>query len=99
MVHDLRALLRLAKGKKEQPSAAIFDGRTMQSTTPESGDRAGYDGYKRKKGSKVHIAVDTKNKAPPVFLPTPDGGWKMSNSNRQITHESLLAYLQQYQLI
>lgn len=58
MVHDLRAVLRLAKGKSEQPSAAIFDGRTMQST-PESGERAGYDGYKRKKGSKVHIAVDT----------------------------------------
>ena len=58
MVHDLRALLRLAKGKKEQPSAVIFDGRTMQST-PESGERAGYDGYKRKKGSKIHIAVDT----------------------------------------
>ena len=32
MIHDLRALLRLAKGKKEQPTAAIFDGRTMQST-------------------------------------------------------------------
>lgn len=30
----------------------------MQST-PESGARAGYDGAKRKKGSKVHIAVDT----------------------------------------
>ncbi len=58
MVHDLRALLRLAKGKQEQPYAAIFDGRTLQST-PESGDRAGYDGYKRKKGSKVHIRVDT----------------------------------------
>ena len=58
MVHDLRALLRLAKGKHEQPSAVIFDGRTLQST-PESGDRAGYDGYKRKKGSKVHIGVDT----------------------------------------
>lgn len=58
MVHDLRALLRLAKGKKELPSAAIYDGRTVQST-PESGDRAGYDGYKRKKGSKIHIAVDT----------------------------------------
>src|SRR5512145_627405 len=58
MVHDLRALLRLAKGKKEQPSAAIFDGRTVQST-PESGERAGYDGYKRKKGSKINIAVDT----------------------------------------
>src|SRR5512139_1112503 len=58
MVHDLRALVRLVKGKEEQPSAAIFDGRTVQST-PESGERAGYDGYKRKKGSKIHIAVDT----------------------------------------
>lgn len=58
MVHDLRALIRLAKGRSEQPSAAIFDGRTLQST-PESGERAGYDGHKRKKGSKVHIAVDT----------------------------------------
>jgi transposase len=58
MVHDLRAVLRLAKGRKEQPSAAIFDSRTLQST-PESGKRAGYDGHKRKKGSKTHIAVDT----------------------------------------
>ena len=58
MVHDLRALLRLAQGKQEQPTAAIFDGRTLQST-PESGERAGYDGYKRKKGSKIHMAVDT----------------------------------------
>lgn len=58
MIHDLRALLRLAKGKHEQPTAAIFDGRTVQST-PESGERAGYDGYKRKKGSKIHLAVDT----------------------------------------
>lgn len=58
MIHDLRALLRLAKGKQEQPTAAIFDGRTVQST-PESGERAGYDGYKRKKGSKIHLAVDT----------------------------------------
>jgi transposase len=58
MVHDLRALLRLAKGRKEQPTAAIFDSRTLQSS-PESGERAGYDGYKRKKGSKTHMAVDT----------------------------------------
>jgi transposase len=58
MVHDLRALLRLGKGRKEQPTAAIFDSRTLQST-PESGERAGYDGHKRKKGSKTHIAVDT----------------------------------------
>jgi transposase len=58
IVHDLRMMLRLAAGRKAQPSAAIFDGRTMQST-PESGARAGYDGHKRKKGSKIHMAVDT----------------------------------------
>ena len=58
MVHDLRALLRLAKGRKAQPTAAIFDSRTLQSS-PESGQRAGYDGHKRKRGSKTHIAVDT----------------------------------------
>jgi transposase len=58
IVHDLRAVLRFAAGKNPEPSAAIFDGRTMQSTV-ESGGRAGYDGYKRRKGSKVHMAVDT----------------------------------------
>jgi transposase len=58
MAHDLRELSRLAKGRKAQPTAAIMDGRTLQSS-PESGSRAGYDGYKRRKGSKVHIAVDT----------------------------------------
>ncbi|MBL9196700.1 IS5 family transposase, partial [Xanthomonas fragariae] len=58
MVSDLRSLLRVAQGKKGQPSAVIFDARTLQSTC-ESGPRAGYDGYKRKKGSKVHMAVDT----------------------------------------
>lgn len=58
IVHDLRVLLRLAEGRNPQPSAAIYDGQTIQST-PESGARAGYDGHKRRKGSKVHIAVDT----------------------------------------
>lgn len=58
MVHDLRMLLRLAEGRNEQPSAAIFDSRTLQSS-PESGQRAGYDGAKRRKGSKTHMAVDT----------------------------------------
>src|SRR5271166_705815 len=57
-VYDLRAVLRFAAGKEPEPTATIFDGRTMQST-PESGSRAGYDGYKRRKGSKVHMAVDT----------------------------------------
>lgn len=58
MVHDLRALLRMTSGRAPEPSAAILDSRTLQST-PESGERAGYDGAKRKKGSKVHVAVDT----------------------------------------
>jgi len=39
MVHDLRALLRVAQGRKANPSASILDGRTLQST-PESGGRA-----------------------------------------------------------
>jgi transposase len=58
MVDDLRAILRLAQGKTEQPSAIVIDSRTVQSS-PESGARAGYDGHKRKKGSKTHMAVDT----------------------------------------
>jgi transposase len=58
IVHDLRVVLRLTEGRSEQPSAAILDRRTLQST-PESGPRAGYDGAKRKRGSKVHMAVDT----------------------------------------
>lgn len=58
IVHDLRELLRLVQGRAPTPTAAILDSRTLQST-PESGARAGYDGAKRKQGSKVHVAVDT----------------------------------------
>lgn len=58
MVHDLRLLLRTFTDRKGRPSAVILDSRTLRST-PESGARAGYDGAKRKKGSKIHIAVDT----------------------------------------
>jgi len=58
VAHDLRMILRLVDEREAQPSATILDGRTLQST-PESGARAGYDGAKKKKGSKVHVAVDT----------------------------------------
>ncbi len=58
LAHDLRAVLRLASGRRAEPTAAIIDSRTLRST-PESGQRAGYDGAKRKRGSKVHLAVDT----------------------------------------
>lgn len=58
LAQDLRAVLRLASGRAAEPTAAIIDSRTLRST-PESGPRAGYDGAKRKRGSKLHLAVDT----------------------------------------
>ena len=65
MVYDLRVVLRLADvdandgvGRGPHPTAVILDGTVLQST-PESGHRAGYSGAKRKKGSKLHLAVDT----------------------------------------
>jgi transposase len=58
MAHDLRAILRMVQDRNPEPTAVIMDSRTMQST-PESGKRAGFDGHKKRKGSKVHAAVDT----------------------------------------
>jgi len=58
IVHDVRAVLRLAEGREGQPSAAIVDRRTLQST-PESGPRAGDDGATRQRGGQVHLAVET----------------------------------------
>lgn len=58
LAQDLRAVLRLAAGRPAEPTAAIIDSRTLRSTL-ESGQRAGYDGAKRKRGSKLHMAVDT----------------------------------------
>ena len=57
-MHDLRAMLRWERGAR-----AAADGRHSRrahlQSTPESGHRAGYDGHKRRKGSKIHLAVDT----------------------------------------
>jgi transposase len=58
IVQDLRRVLREAAGRAPEPTAVIFDGRTIQST-PESGAGAGWDGHKRRRGRKVHKAVDT----------------------------------------
>src|SRR5688572_2777065 len=58
LVDDLRALRRVADGRDADPTAVIFDGRTIPST-PESGQRAGYNGYKKTKGTTIHAAVDT----------------------------------------
>lgn len=58
IAQDLRMVVRMNNDRAEDPTAVIIDARTLQST-PESGARAGYDGAKRRKGSKVHAAVDT----------------------------------------
>ena len=58
VTQDLRRILRVLDGRHEEPTAAVFDSRTLRST-PESGSRAGYDGAKRVKGSKAHMAIDT----------------------------------------
>jgi transposase len=58
IVDDLRALLPLTADRAPDPSAVLLDSRTLQSS-PESGARAGYNGYKRRKGSTLHAAVDT----------------------------------------
>lgn len=71
MGHDLREMLRWAAGRNAQPSAVIFDSATRQST-PESGHRAGYDGYKRRKGSKIHAAVDTLGEVLAVLVTPAD---------------------------
>jgi hypothetical protein len=44
-LRDLRMLLRELVDHAPQPTAAVLDSRTLQSS-PESGARAGYDGAK-----------------------------------------------------
>ncbi len=58
IVQDVQLLLRFFGGRKSQPTAVAIHSRTLPST-PVSGARAGYDGAKRGRGLKVHIAVDT----------------------------------------
>ena len=58
LVADLRALIRLGEGKSIEPTAAIFDSRTLSGSI-ENGDHGGYDGHKKRKGTKLHLAVDT----------------------------------------
>jgi transposase len=73
MVQDLREVLRWAEGRAATPTAAIFDSATRQST-PESGHRAGYDGHKKRKGSKVHLAVDTLGHLLALLVTPADAG-------------------------
>jgi transposase len=99
MVHDLRILLRLSEGRASDPTAAILDSRTLRST-PESGSRGGYDGAKRKKGTKVHAAVDTLGHLLALFVSPADeqerGAWvgELAEAVQEATGESVeLAYV------
>jgi transposase len=100
MVEDLRILLREFAGRKGQPTAMILDSRTLQST-PESGARGGYDGAKRRKGSKVHAAVDTLGHLLALHVTAADEQdraqvEKLAEAVQQITGENIeLAYVDQ----
>lgn len=93
-------ILREIADRAQQPSAAIFDARTLQSS-PESGARAGYDGYKRRKGSKVHLAVDTLGHLLALFV-TPANEQeraqvsKLAEKVQQVTSEAVeIAFVDQ----
>jgi len=100
MVQDLREILRLCEGRASQPTAAVLDSRTLPST-PESGARAGYDGAKRRKGSKVHLAVDTLGHllalhVTPADRQDRDQVQKLARQVQQATGDSVeLAYVDQ----
>ena len=100
MVEDLRVLLREFAGRKGQPTAMILDSRTLQST-PESGARGGYDGAKRRKGSKVHAAVDTLGHLLALHVTAADQQdraqvEKLAEAVQEITGETIeLAYVDQ----
>ena len=68
LAQDLRAVLRMAGERAPEPTAAVLgpaqgrpdrDSRSAVRAAPAQHARAGYDGAKRKRGSKVHLAVDT----------------------------------------
>lgn len=100
LAQDLRAVLRLAAGRPADPSAAILDSRTLRST-PESGARAGYDGAKRKRGSKVHMAVDTLGHLLALHVTPADVGdreevGRLAEAVQDVTGENVtLAYVDQ----
>ena len=100
MVHDLRVLLRISEGRASEPTATILDSRTLRST-PESGARAGYDGAKRKRGSKVHAAVDTLGHLLALHVSPADEqdreqGGELARTVQEATGESVeLAYVDQ----
>jgi transposase len=59
-VHDLlRRKLRVSRGRSEEPSAVAIDSQSVKTSPNAQADTVGYDGNKKIKGRRRHIAVDT----------------------------------------
>ncbi len=59
-VHDLlRRTVRRSRGRNEEPSAVAIDSQSVKSSGNAAADTVGYDGNKKIKGRRRHIAVDT----------------------------------------
>nr|WP_211244142.1 IS5 family transposase [Actinospica robiniae] len=59
-IHDvLRRRLRRARGRTEEPGAVAIDSQTVKAAANAQAETVGYDGNKKTKGGKLHIAVDT----------------------------------------
>lgn len=59
LLHDkLVEWVRLKKGKKPEPSAAILDAQSVKNTSV-AGQATGFDAGKKVKGRKRHILTDT----------------------------------------
>lgn len=77
----LRAAVREAEGREQDPSAAVIDSQVVK-TTPVGGPERGYDGAKRLAGRKRHLLVDTNGlvlaaRVHGADLPDRDGGRRL----------------------
>jgi transposase len=58
-IHDvLRRRLRRSRGRAEEPTAVAVDSQSVKASA-NAADTVGFDGNKKTKGRKRHIAVDT----------------------------------------
>ena len=59
LVDRLRGRIRVAAGRTETPTAAVIDSQSVKAAETVGAAVCGYDGGKKIKGQKRHIAVDT----------------------------------------
>lgn len=59
LVDRLRGKLRVGAGRAEPPTAAVIDSQSVKAADTVGAATSGYDGGKKIKGRKRHIAVDS----------------------------------------